>query len=180
MRIETPPLLLRPFAPADLDELLRLYSDPEVMRFIGKGVRSREETEAGLTRMAGQWPQLGFGMWALHEKETGKFVGRCGLQPLSDTGQVEVGYALHREFWGRGLTTEAATVALRFGFETIGLPRIVAIARAENVASRRVMEKLGMTYSPADDFDHPRLPPGHPLRPHVLYRVAADTIEERR
>jgi ribosomal-protein-alanine N-acetyltransferase len=146
LQTETPRLRLRPFAAGDLDDLCGLFGDPEVMRYVGNGVRTREETEASLARMAGHWPRLGFGMWALHDKETGRFVGRCGLQPLADTPEVELGYTLHRAFWGRGLAAEASAAALRHGFETVGLPRVVAIALPENAASRRVMEKAGLAF----------------------------------
>src|SRR5271166_3840630 len=103
MQTETPRLLLRPFTPGDFDALYELYSDPEVMRYIGNGVKTREETAERLARMIGHWPKHGLGMWALHEKATGRFIGRCGLCPLADTTEIEVGYTLHREFWGRGL-----------------------------------------------------------------------------
>jgi RimJ/RimL family protein N-acetyltransferase len=146
MQTETARLSLRPLARGDFENLCRLYADPDVMRYIGKGVRSAEETEQGLQRMMGHWSRLGYGMWAVHEKATGAFVGRCGLHPLADTGEIELGYTFHRAFWGRGLATEASAAALRFGFETHALPRIVAIARPANVASWRVMEKLGMTF----------------------------------
>jgi ribosomal-protein-alanine N-acetyltransferase len=146
MEIDTARLHLRPFVPGDFEDLFRLYSDPDVMRFIGQGVRSREETEQGLARGIGHWRDRGFGMWAAFDRASGRFVGRCGIQPLLDTGEVEVGYALHREFWGRGLATEGSLAALRFGFQTIGLSRIVAIARPENAGSRRVLEKAGLTY----------------------------------
>ena len=146
MQTETDRLRLRPFTTADLDDLVRLFGDPDVMRYIGKGVRSAEETEASLKRTIDYWSQRGFGMWAVHEKDSGRFVGRCGLQPLADTEDVELGYAYHRAFWGLGLATEASVAALRFGFETLALPRVVAIARPENVASWHVMKKLGMTH----------------------------------
>jgi ribosomal-protein-alanine N-acetyltransferase len=146
MQTETPRLRLRPFTAGDFDDLFALFTDPEVMRFVGNGVRTREETETSLARMAGQWPRHGFGMWALHEKDTGRFVGRCGLQPLPGTPEIELGYTLHRAFWGRGFATEAAAASVRHGFEAAGLSRIVAIARAENAASRRVMEKVGLTF----------------------------------
>jgi ribosomal-protein-alanine N-acetyltransferase len=145
MQTETARLSLRPFTADDLDDLVGLFGDPDVMLHIGKGVRSRAETKESLDRTMGYWSRLGLGMWAVHEKDTGRFVGRCGLQPLADSGDVELGYAYHRAFWGRGLATEGSVAALRFGFETLALPRIVAIARPENTASWRVMEKLGMT-----------------------------------
>jgi RimJ/RimL family protein N-acetyltransferase len=150
METETPRLRLRPFVPSDFDDLLQLYSDPEVMRYVGKGTRTPEETHASLERFSAHWRDLGFGMWALQLKETGEFVGRCGIFPLADTGQVEVGYTLHRRFWGRGLATEAAALSLDFGFQNVGLERIVAIARTENIGSQRVMQKIGMIYERTD------------------------------
>jgi ribosomal-protein-alanine N-acetyltransferase len=146
MQTETPRLRLRPFTLAGLDDLHQLFSDPEVMRHVGDGVFTRAQTEANLARMIGHWERLGFGMWALHDKQSGRFVGRCGIKPLGDTPEIELGYTLHREFWGRGLAAEAARASLRLGFEAAGLPRIVAIARPENLRSRRVMEKVGMRY----------------------------------
>lgn len=171
MQTETTRLRLRPFTPADFDDLFGLYSDPEVMRYIGHGVRSREETEQGMARTAGHWSGVGLGMWAVFEKDTGKFVGRCGLQPLAETSEIEVGYALHREFWGRGYATEGALAALRFGFETAGLARIVAIARPENAGSRRVLEKVGMAYERT-------YPSPYGLHEVVLYGLARDRFRE--
>jgi RimJ/RimL family protein N-acetyltransferase len=84
---------------------------------------------------------------------------------------VEIGWRLAFQHWGCGLATEGARASLRYGFEQLKLPEILALTVPANVRSRRVMEKLGMTRNPVDDFDHPRLPPGHPLHPHVLYRA---------
>ena len=145
MQTETARLRLRPFARGDFGDLCQLYSDPDVMRYAG-GVHSAEDTEQRLQRMMGHWSQFGYGMWAVHDKDSGAFVGRCGLQHLADTGEIELGYTFHRRFWGRGLATEASVAALRFGFHAHVLQRIVAIARPENVASWRVMEKLGMKF----------------------------------
>jgi ribosomal-protein-alanine N-acetyltransferase len=97
-------------------------------------------------------------MWAVHTKDDGRFVGRCGLQPMFDSREVELGYTFHREFWGQGLATEGSLAAIQHGFDNAGLSRIVAIARPENRASWRVMEKIGMTYertapSPYDRID---------------------------
>jgi RimJ/RimL family protein N-acetyltransferase len=147
MQTETSRLTLRPFTPGDIDDLGSLYSDPIAMRFLGNGTpKTRAETEERLARMIGHWAQHGLGMWALHDKETGRFVGRCGLQPLADTAEIELGYVLHREYWGRGLATEASMAAVRFGFETIQLSRIVAIVLPENLGSRRVIEKSGLKF----------------------------------
>lgn len=132
--------------PNDVDALAALCANPDVMRYVGHSVRTREETETELHRMMAHWQAHGFSIWKLVEKETGGFVGRAGLIYLDNTPEIEVGYALDCPFWGRGLATEAARVSLQFGVDTLGLERIVAIARPENLASQRVMQKLGMTY----------------------------------
>jgi ribosomal-protein-alanine N-acetyltransferase len=173
MQIETTRLRLRPLILSDYDDLYQLYSDGDVMRYIGKGVRDRQETEISLGKMMSHWAERGFGMWAVHLKENGSFVGRCGLQALAETGAVELGYTFHRAYWRRGLTTEAAAASLQFGFETIGLPRIVAIARPANVGSWKVMEKLGMKYerTGASPYDGSEV---------VWYGIARDEFRSRR
>jgi ribosomal-protein-alanine N-acetyltransferase len=157
MELETARLRLRPFTPADADDLYRLYSDPEVMRYIGQGtVRTREQTAEALAKMIDEWEQHGFGMWALFDRRDGRFLGRCGLRPLPGTPEVELGYTLFKEAWGKGLATEAARASVAFGFEKLALPRIVAIAHPPNRASRRVMEKVGMRFerqAPYQDID---------------------------
>jgi ribosomal-protein-alanine N-acetyltransferase len=104
-----------------------------------------------------------------------RFIGFVGLNEIHFqahfTPAVEVGWRLAREHWGRGYATEAARAAVEFGFNELELPEIVAMTALKNAPSRRVMERLGMTTDPADDFDHPRVPPG-PLRRHALYRLA--------
>lgn len=145
-QLETERLLLCPFTTADVDDLLRIYSDPLVMRYISRGVRTREETIAALADQIEHWRQRGFGMWGLREKQGGAFIGRCGLRVLERTDEVEVGYTLAREAWGKGYATEAARRALAFGFEDVGLERIVAVAQPANTGSRHVMEKLGMRF----------------------------------
>lgn len=147
MDLETKHLRFAPATLADLDEFVALYNDPEVVRYLGHGrVRSVEETRKGLENAVTWWRERGFGTWTVREKDTGKFVGRCGIQPLVDTGEVELGYVLHRNFWGRGLATEAAAAAVRFAFATVGLGRLAAIAYPENAASRRVIEKAGLKF----------------------------------
>lgn len=143
--IETARLQLRQFVLEDLDELYRLYSNPDVMKYVGKGAKTKEETEAALVSTVEHY-RHGFGMWAVIHKADGKLLGRCGLCFLDRTPEVELGYVLDKLYWGRGLATEAARASLRYGFEVANLDRIVAIARPENVASRRVMEKVGMKY----------------------------------
>jgi RimJ/RimL family protein N-acetyltransferase len=117
----------------------------------------------------------GFGLWAVELLETRELGGFVGLSvPSFDapfTPCVEIGWRLARLCWGRGYATEAARAALSFGFERLGLEQIVSFTVPANLRSRRVMERLGMHRDAAADFEHPGLPPGHPLRPHVLYRL---------
>lgn len=143
--IETPRLRLRQFTPNDLDNLSRLYSNPDVMRYIGKGIRTENETQTALSSIIKHY-EHGFGMWAVIYKDNGKLIGRCGLCFLDHTPEVELGYLLDKSYWRRGLATEASHASLKYGFEAVKLEKIVAIAKPENIASRRVMEKVGMKY----------------------------------
>jgi RimJ/RimL family protein N-acetyltransferase len=144
--IETARLYLRQFMPNDLDELYRIYSDPEIMKYVGKGVRTRAETESAIHNMLKHWEENNFGMWAVVHKTDRKMIGRCGLCFLDKTPEVELGYALDKLYWNQGLATEASIASLNYGFEILQLERIVAIARPENIASQRVMQKVGMKY----------------------------------
>ena len=137
---------------------------------------SREESNTLAARVEAHFDQHGFGLWAVEVPEVAPFVGFVGLSvPRFEahfTPCVEIGWRLAAEHWGKGYATEGARAVLAFGFETLQLGEIVSFTTAGNLPSRRVMEKIGMTHDPADDFDHPALPEGHPLRRHVLYRVA--------
>jgi ribosomal-protein-alanine N-acetyltransferase len=146
-RVETSRLRLRAFTPADLDELHLITRDPEVMRYIGDGhPLTREETERNLSRIICAFRRRGFGRWALVRKETGALAGYCGLSRGSEEFGVELAYLLAKSEWGKGLATEAASAALRYGFERLGLGAIAALTRPENARSRRVMERLNMKY----------------------------------
>jgi ribosomal-protein-alanine N-acetyltransferase len=148
--LETPRLRMRPFDWNDFEREAALYADPEVTRYLPRGpVRPDElydRVQRVLTHFIAHWSDHGFGVWALVDRATGELVGHCGLQYLPDRGEVEVLYLLERAQWGRGLATEAARAALGHGFGGVGLERIVAVTRPEHVASRKVMEKLGMRY----------------------------------
>ncbi len=172
--IDTPRLLLRPWRDADRDPFFRITSDPRVMEFFPAPL-TREQSDALVGRCQAHFDQHEFTFFAAELRETGELTGFIGLAhtPFEShfTPCVEIGWRLAFEYWGRGLATEGARASLRYGFEQLQLPEIVALTVPANVRSRRVMEKLGMTRDPADDFDHPRLPPGHPLRAHVLYRT---------
>ncbi len=172
--VETERLLLREWRAEDFDPFARMCADPRVMEFF-PATLTLEETAAAMQRGRAHWERYGFGWWAAELKETGAFIGFIGLAvPAFEahfTPCVEIGWRLAAEYWGHGLATEGARASLRYGFETLGLAEIVSFTTMRNVRSRRVMEKIGMSHDPADDFDHPRIPEGHPLRRHVLYRI---------
>jgi RimJ/RimL family protein N-acetyltransferase len=143
--LETERLLLRPIREDDADALFALWSDPEVMRFIGDGKpRTREDTEVRLRRALLHWREHGFGLWALLDKACG-FVGGCGVGYFHEMPDPELGYALARFHWGRGLASEAVTRVLRHAFEGLDLPRVIGVVQVGNVASQNVLLKAGMT-----------------------------------
>ncbi|MEH2284512.1 MAG: GNAT family N-acetyltransferase [Nostoc sp.] len=142
--IETARLQLRHFSLKDFDYLFRLYSDVEVMRYLSP--RTREQTQASLSKHIQQWQHHNFGMWAVIHKETSAMIGRCGLGFLENTPEVEIGYVFDKSYWNMGLATEASLATLKFGFGKVKLDRIVAIAHPENLASVRVIQKVGMKY----------------------------------
>lgn len=173
--LETPRLLLRPFRDNDLNGLAELCADPVVMRHFPETLdRSASERLAG--RINTHFDLHGFGPWSVEIKGGASYIGFVGLMvPTFETHFtpcVEVGWRLARRFWGRGYATEAARAVLAYGFETARRDEIVSMTVPGNWRSRAVMERLGMTCRPVDDFDHPNLPEGHALRPHVLYRLA--------
>jgi RimJ/RimL family protein N-acetyltransferase len=151
--------------------------DPDVMRYL-MPIPTRADADAWIARQQAHLAEHGFGLWAVSLATTGDFIGAVGLVRIGYeahfTPAVEVGWRLARSFWGLGYAPEAAEAALRFAFTRMDLHEIVANTVPENVSSRRVMEKLGMTRDPADDFDHPRIPLGHGLRRQVLYRLTRD------
>jgi ribosomal-protein-alanine N-acetyltransferase len=144
--IETARFLIRSLIPDDLDAYhQQIYSDPEVMLYLPGGrPRTREETTAVLDYFVSQERQHGFAFGAVLDKISGELIGHCGLNRLSD-GAVEVGYAFARSRWGQGCAPEAARACLRYGFETLLLDEIIALAMPPNLASQRVMQKIGMT-----------------------------------
>ncbi|MEG4023668.1 GNAT family N-acetyltransferase [Microcoleus sp. S13C4] len=144
-QIETARLYLRLFTPDDLDDLYRIYSDPEIMKYLAR-VRTREATEIAIHTMLERWEENNFGMWAVVHKIDRKMIGRCGLGFLDQTPEVELGYTLDKVYWNQGLATEASFASLNYGFQILKLERIVAIARPENIASQRVIQKVGMKY----------------------------------
>jgi RimJ/RimL family protein N-acetyltransferase len=143
--IETTRLLLRMFAPDDLDDLSLIFSDPDVVRHLGTGLPlRREETEQALSGIVKHWERHGFGRWAVVFKTTGKLIGYGGLRCFQET--PELVYLLAKPYWGIGLATEMAQAALRYGFEAQQFERILGMAKVANIASQRVLEKIGMSF----------------------------------
>jgi ribosomal-protein-alanine N-acetyltransferase len=147
-RLETARLLLRGFAGADFEAYCScIFADPEVAsQFAPSALSPRQRTRMAFARNAELWRERRYGLWAVVDKSDGAFLGHCGFLPLDGTPEVEIGYAIARSHWGRGLATEAAGAALRYGFEQAGLDRIVAITRPENAASQKVMKKIGLRF----------------------------------
>ena len=172
--LHTPRLVLRRWHVADRALFARLNADPQVMRHFLRPL-DRAESDALVDRIEAAFETHGYGLWAVERLEDEAFLGFTGLAvprfTAAFTPCVEVGWRYAREAWGHGYATEAARAALRFGFEEAGLPEIVSFTSVGHERSRRVMERLDMHRDPADDFDHPSFPVGHPLRRHVLYRL---------
>ena len=172
--IESARLILRRWRDEDLEPFAAINADPAAMRFM-PGVMTREETRALVARIEEHHKVHGFGIWALEAPGVAAFVGFLGLQNVGFeapfTPAVEIGWRLAPAFWGKGYATEGARAALRFGFENLNLDQIVSFTVMANKPSWSVMERLGMVRDADGDFDHPRLPVGHQLRRHVLYRM---------
>jgi RimJ/RimL family protein N-acetyltransferase len=172
--LRTERLLLRRWQESDRLPLRAMNADPRVMEYL-PSLLSPQASDASYDRVQTHFERHGFGRFAVELIGNASFIGYIGLSvpafQAHFTPAVEIGWRLAFEHWGKGLATEGAQAALRDGFERMGLREIVSFTVPANLRSRRVMEKLGMTHEPSDDFDHPNLPEGHPLRRHVLYRL---------
>jgi ribosomal-protein-alanine N-acetyltransferase len=145
--IETARLRLRPFAAQDLDAIHGIWVEPEVRRYLWDGEQiSKEKAETVLASSIESFENYGFGIWAVILRESGDLIGFCGFRYLDDTPEIELTYGISTPYWGMGFATEGAKAAIRYGFEEVGLDRIVGIADTENIASRRVLEKVGMRF----------------------------------
>ena len=170
--LETDRLILRQWRDADRAPFCAMNADPRVMEFFPECLTG-EQSDALLVRIEQHFETHGFGLYATELRSSGEFAGFIGLAAPDFeaffTPCVEIGWRLAARHWNQGLATEGARAVLEFAFGTLGLREVVSFTTRGNLPSRRVMEKLGMRY--AGDFDHPRIPEGHPLRPHVLYRI---------
>jgi RimJ/RimL family protein N-acetyltransferase len=176
VELSTPRLLLRQWRDEDLAPFAALNADPEVMRYFTSPL-SRAQSDQFAASVYATIDRQGWGLWAVEVKAGAPFVGFVGLSrpgfKAHFTPTVEVGWRLHRSHWGHGYATEAARSALTFAFGRLMLAEVVSFTATVNEPSWRVMQRLGMSHDPDDDFDHPAVPEG-PLRRHVLYRMGRE------
>jgi RimJ/RimL family protein N-acetyltransferase len=178
--IRTERLLLRTWRPADLEPFAAMNADAQVRRYF-PSVLSRAESDASVARIMAHFEERGYGFWAVEIPGITSFAGMVGLAYVTFDAPfapcVEIGWRLAVPYWGRGYATEAARAALAFGFDALRLNEIVSFTVPDNLPSRRVMERIGMTHRPDEDFDHPSVSERHPLRRHVLYRIGRSAID---
>lgn len=172
--IRTKRLILRPWTQADFEPFAQLNADPRVMEYFPSTL-SRIESDRQAEKISHLISKQGWGLWAVSIPGIAEFIGFVGLNPVTFsahfTPAVEIGWRLAYDFWGRGYALEGALAALNYAFATLHLKEVVSFTAIQNMRSIRLMEKLGMHHDPKDDFDHPNLPEGDPLRRHVLYRI---------
>ncbi len=175
--IKTERLLMRRWRDADREPFAALNADPETMAYF-PSVLDRAASDAFADMIEDRFERQGFGLWALEVTGTGQFIGFTGLNPMPTevlaAGGMEVGWRLARHAWHQGYATEAATAALGVAFEGIGLPEIWSMTAVLNEPSQAVMRRIGLTEKRR--YNHPRIPPGHRLAPHVLYYLARPPV----
>jgi RimJ/RimL family protein N-acetyltransferase len=175
--LKTMRLILREWNATDREPFARMNADPQVMEYLGEPM-SRERSDEVVDRIEAHFRAHGFGLCAAELAEGSEFIGFIGLAvptfEAAFTPCVEIGWRLAAEYWGAGLATEGAREIVRYAFEELGLAELVSLTAIGNERSRRVMAKLGMTHDAAENFDHPRIPAGDPLRRHVLYRLTRE------
>jgi RimJ/RimL family protein N-acetyltransferase len=173
IEFETPRLRMRQWRDADRAPYAAMNADPQVMEYF-PALQTRAARDASIDAWQSQFAAQGWSNWAAELVETGQFIGFVGLsvprRSFAFSPCVEIGWRLARPFWGRGLATEAARAALRIGFERLDLREIVSFTALANRRSRAVMERIGLRNA-NEDFEHPAIPVGSPLRLHCLYRI---------
>ncbi len=176
--LTTDRLILRQWREEDKAPFAAMNADKDVMRFF-PSVQTRKHSDSAVDRFYTHIEDHGFGFWAAELRESGRFVGMIGLQHASAVvpcaPAVEIGWRLDKSVWGQGLAPEGASAALAYGFSALAVTEIVSFTAAINTPSARVMEKIGMQRDRLCDFDHPLVPEGHPVRPHILYRIKIES-----
>lgn len=179
--ITTERLTLGPWKKSDLAPFRRMNADPKVMEFF-PSILTGEQSDAMASKCQAHIEKHGWGLFATHLKETNAFIGFIGLWPVSFqahfTPATEIGWRLNSKYWGKGYATEGARAALEYGFNKLGLNEIVSFTTENNLRSRKVMERIGMSYDPLGDFSHPKIEESSPLKPHVLYRKKTKILLE--
>jgi ribosomal-protein-alanine N-acetyltransferase len=174
--LRTRRLVLRSWRDSDRGPFAALNADPRVMEHFPKAL-TRGESDAMVDRMNAAINTRGFGFWAVEVQASEELIGFVGLSVPTFEAPfmpcVEIGWRIAFEHWGKGFATEGARASLDAAFGELGLPEVVSFTTTTNDRSKRVMERLGMRHDERDDFDHPAIAEGHPLRRHVLYRIRA-------
>ncbi|HEX4657370.1 MAG TPA: GNAT family N-acetyltransferase [Streptosporangiaceae bacterium] len=175
VQIDTERLIMRSWRESDLAPWAAMNADPEVRQYLGPPL-TFGQASAQVLNFQDDLDRYGFGFWAVEVRASGDFIGFTGLDTVDEempfTG-VELGWRLARSAWGHGYATEAALAAMRYGFDTVGLPEIVAVTAATNLRSQAVMRRIGMTSNPMEDFDDPDADEAQ-LRRQVVYRKLRD------
>jgi RimJ/RimL family protein N-acetyltransferase len=183
MELETPRLILRPFADHDAAALCAINADPKVMRYF-PAPYSAAETHKMLEVWADKQTRFGYAFSAVEHKGDGRLLGMAGLSRLESGAPIapctEIGWRLTPAAWGQGYATEAALVWLAHGFAALGLPAVLSFAPRPNLASQKVMRRIGMDRASELDFDHPALPEDSPLRAMVVYQMLKGGFDEAR
>lgn len=183
LQLETPRLLLRRWQEIDRTPFAALNADPVVMHFFAAPL-TRQESDEAIDRYLADFEKEGFGFFAATLRETGTFAGMIGLRTMYDLvpnlpqPAVEIGWRLTQASQGQGLATEGASAIIDYAFRQLALAEVVATTALPNHRSRRVMEKLGMTHRPEFDFNHPRVPAGHPYERHTIYSLCNPNLSE--
>ncbi len=168
---------MRRWRPADREPFAVLNADPQTMVYFPSTL-DRAASDGFVDQIEARFEQQGFGLWALEVVGTGQFIGFTGLNPMPPdvpgAGGMEVGWRLDRHAWHKGYATEAARAALEVAFDGVGLPEIWSMTAVLNEPSQAVMRRIGLTETAR--FDHPRIPSGHPLAPHVAYHLARPAV----
>jgi RimJ/RimL family protein N-acetyltransferase len=172
--LETDRLVMRRWRPADREPFAELNGDPQTLLFFPSTL-TRAESDALVDRIEARFDANGYGLWALGVKQTGQFIGFTGLSPMPDdvpgAGGTEIGWRMIKDAWHHGYATEAALAARDVAFTDVGLPELWSMTSVLNTPSQAVMRRIGMTE--AARFQHPRVPDGSPLKPHVVYHLAS-------
>ncbi len=178
--LKTKRLILRQWKDEDFEPFAQMNADPRVMEYF-PSVLTREESIQMAKRMQSKIEERGWGWWAVSAPGVAEFIGFIGMNnvdksifPVHFAPTIEIGWRLALDYWGKGYAVEGAEMVLEYGFQTLNIDQIVAFTSAQNMRSRRIMEKIGMHHDPKDDFDNPKIKENDQLRRHVLYRLNAN------